>query len=160
MSENYLRGASKALRQMMTAASQTINNSPTVPSDKDIHLRNQLITEEVLEFLTATLGNTSEAQGTLEKIGQVLSELKLMSANNVKVVDIDMLEVVDALVDIEVINIGTALTYGINIDAGFNIVHESNMAKVNPQTGRMDKNEFGKIIKPAGWVAPDLSGLI
>ena len=83
-----------------------------------------------------------------------------MSANNVKVVDIDMLEVVDALVDIEVINIGTSLTYGINIDAGFNIVHQSNMAKVNPQTGRMDKNEFGKIIKPAGWVAPDLSGLI
>ena len=160
MSENYLRGASKALRQMMTAASQTINNSPTVPSDKDVHLRNQLITEEVLEFLTATLGNTPEAQGTLEKMGQALSDLKLMSANNVKVVDIDMLEVVDALVDIEVINIGTALTYGINIDAGFNIVHESNMAKVNPQTGRMDKNEFGKIIKPAGWVAPDLSGLI
>ena len=93
-------------------------------------------------------------------MGQVLSELKLMSANNVKVVDIDMLEVVDALVDIEVINIGTSLTYGINIDAGFNIVHQSNMAKVNPQTGRMDKNEFGKIIKPAGWVAPDLSGLI
>ena len=160
MSENYLRGASKALRQMMTAASQTINNSPTVPSDKDVHLRNQLITEEVLEFLTATLGNTPEAQGTLEKMGQVLSELKAMSSNDVKVVNVDMLEVVDALVDIEVINIGTSLTYGINIDAGFNIVHQSNMAKVNPQTGRMDKNEFGKIIKPAGWVAPDLSGLI
>ena len=160
MSENYLRGASKALRQMMTAASQTINNSPTVPSDKDIHLRNQLITEEVLEFLTATLGNTPEARDTLVKMEQVLSELKAMSSNDVKVVNVDMLEVVDALVDIEVINIGTALTYGINIDAGFNIVHESNMAKVNPQTGRMDKNEFGKIIKPAGWVAPDLSGLI
>ncbi len=160
MSENYLRRASKALRQMMTAASQTINNFPTVPSDKDIHLRNQLITEEVLEFLTATLGNTPEARDTLVKMEQVLSELKAMSSNDVKVVNVDMLEVVDALVDIEVINIGTALTYGINIDAGFNIVHESNMAKVNPQTGRMDKNEFGKIIKPAGWVAPDLSGLI
>ena len=160
MSENYLRGASKALRQMMTAASQTINNSPTVPSDKDVHLRNQLITEEVLEFLTATLGNTPEAQGTLEKMCKVLIVFKFMFAFYLIVFNGDKLEVGEALVDIEVINIGTSLTYGINIDAGFNIVHQSNMAKVNPQTGRMDKNEFGKIIKPAGWVAPDLSGLI
>ncbi|QIG58773.1 MazG-like nucleotide pyrophosphohydrolase [Gordonia phage DatBoi] len=67
----------------------------------------------------------------------------------------DLPKIADGLADCGVVNAGTADEYGIDLDAVHALVHGANMAKVNPETGKFDKDEAGKIIKPVNWVAPD-----
>lgn len=42
-------------------------------------------------------------------------------------------------------------------EAAFARVHAANLAKAE---GGVRKNEAGKVLKPAGWIAPDLSDLV
>lgn len=69
----------------------------------------------------------------------------------------DMVEVADALADMIYIIVGTALEFGIPLDRVWDEVQRSNMAKVDPETGRVKRREDGKILKPQGWESPRIS---
>lgn len=65
--------------------------------------------------------------------------------------------VVDAIVDTMVTLIGLGYSMGVDMEAAWQEVHQSNMAKVDPETGRViRREEDGKILKPEGWTPPDL----
>ena len=64
----------------------------------------------------------------------------------------------DALVDVYYYMQNAACKKGMNLSAIFNLVHGANMAKRDPTTGEFIKRADGKIIKPAGWKAPDVEG--
>lgn len=70
----------------------------------------------------------------------------------------DLTEVFDALLDIIYIAVGTGLAYGLPMADGWNEVHRSNMAKLH--NGVAVKRADGKILKPKGWVGPQLKALI
>lgn len=53
-----------------------------------------------------------------------------------------------------------AVKAGMRIDMIFTEVHEANMNKRNPETGQFQRREDGKIIKPSGWVAPDIEKVV
>lgn len=72
----------------------------------------------------------------------------------------DLVGIADALVDIEVFTSGTGAMYGIDMDACHAEVMRSNLAKVNPETGRFDKDENGKVGKPDGWEPPNLARVL
>lgn len=72
----------------------------------------------------------------------------------------DLEAIADALVDIEVFTAGTGAMYGIDMDACHAEVMRSNLAKRNPETGEFDKDENGKVVKPAGWEAPNLARVL
>jgi predicted HAD superfamily Cof-like phosphohydrolase len=40
------------------------------------------------------------------------------------------------------------------MSAGWEVVTRSNMAKVDPETGRVRRRADNKILKPEGWKAP------
>ena len=67
----------------------------------------------------------------------------------------DMVEIADGIVDSIVVLIGTALTYGIDLEEIWNEVHKTNMAK-----GLGKINENGKKMKPEGWTPPDIKSLL
>lgn len=69
----------------------------------------------------------------------------------------DMVEVLDALADIGYILAGTIINHGMQhiYDDAFNEVHRSNMAKV--VDGKVIRREDGKVLKPEGWQAPQLT---
>lgn len=67
----------------------------------------------------------------------------------------DLVEIADALADMEYIIHGTNLALGIDGNAVFSEVHRSNMAKLGPD-GKPIIREDGKIIKPQGWQPPDV----
>lgn len=69
----------------------------------------------------------------------------------------DIAEVADALADLIYVIVGTALEFGIPLDRVWNAVQAANMAKVDPITGKVKKREDGKVLKPLGWVAPDIN---
>jgi len=70
-------------------------------------------------------------------------------------------EQVDALVDAEYYMLNAAAKAGLNVDRFFAEVHRANMAKVDPTTGKVRRRESdGKVLKPEGWQAPDLSAVM
>ena len=66
----------------------------------------------------------------------------------------DIVEIADAIADSIYVLIGTALEYGIPLDAIWAIVQRSNMQKADPTTGKCITRADGKILKPAGWKPP------
>lgn len=67
----------------------------------------------------------------------------------------DLENIAKELADIIYIVAGTAHAYGINLDAVFEKVHESNMEKF--PNGKILRRADGKIQKPEGWTMPDIS---
>jgi predicted HAD superfamily Cof-like phosphohydrolase len=70
----------------------------------------------------------------------------------------DITEIADALADLIYIACGTAVSYGIPLDKVFAEVHRSNMAKL--VDGKPLYREDGKVMKPEGWTAPDVKGVL
>jgi predicted HAD superfamily Cof-like phosphohydrolase len=68
----------------------------------------------------------------------------------------DPVAVADALADIVYVCYGTALAFGVDLDAVMAAVHRSNMAKAGAAGPLVDRR--GKVVKPAGWRPPDVAG--
>ena len=98
-------------------------------------LRVELIREEFEELLWAL--------SSKDKLGNLLSESEQIIA------------VADALADLTYVINGAAVTWGIDLDAVFKTVHESNMTKSVSQ-----KRADGKVIKGPDYVPPDIAGAL
>ncbi|KRA97753.1 hypothetical protein ASD83_11705 [Devosia sp. Root685] len=72
----------------------------------------------------------------------------------------DMEKIADGLADVIYVAIGTALEFGIPLERVWAEVHRSNMAKVDPVTGKVVKRSDGKVLKPEGWTPPDVLGAL
>jgi predicted HAD superfamily Cof-like phosphohydrolase len=73
---------------------------------------------------------------------------------------VDMVETLDALLDIVVVTIGAMHSAGMNAEGGWKEVMMTNFAKVDKETGKVRKREDGKVLKPQGWKAPELAPFI
>lgn len=62
----------------------------------------------------------------------------------------------DALIDIMVVTIGAIYSMGADPKGAWEEVMRTNMAKININTGRVDKSNTGKVLKPEGWTPPAL----
>ena len=71
----------------------------------------------------------------------------------------DLLEVADALTDILYVTYGAGHAFGINLDACFEEVQNSNMSKLG-NDGKLIYNDQGKVMKGPNYFKPDLSKFI
>ena len=83
-------------------------------------------------------------------IKEELIEFKQALDNN------DLLEVADALTDILYVTYGAGHAFGINLDACFEEVQNSNMSKLG-NDGKPIYNDQGKVMKGPNYFKPDLS---
>jgi predicted HAD superfamily Cof-like phosphohydrolase len=74
--------------------------------------------------------------------------------------DQDNVEKLDALLDIVVVAIGAIHSMGADAEGGWKEVMKTNFAKIDKDTGKVRKREDGKVLKPLGWVAPDLAPFV
>lgn len=72
----------------------------------------------------------------------------------------DMVEVLDALVDILVVTMGAIRAGGMDGEGAWKEVMRTNFAKIDPQTGKVRKREDGKVLKPEGWEPPQLAKFV
>ena len=86
-------------------------------------------------------------------IKEELDEFKQALDNN------DLLEVADALTDILYVTYGAGHAFGINLDACFEEVQNSNMSKLD-EKGNPIYNEHGKVMKGPNYFKPDLSKFV
>ena len=86
-------------------------------------------------------------------IKEELDEFKQALDNN------DLLEVADALTDILYVTYGAGHAFGIDLDACFDEVQNSNMSKLGLD-GKPIFNDQGKVMKGPNYFKPDLSKYI
>ena len=87
-------------------------------------------------------------------IAEEVGELNEAVENN------DRVEQLDALIDILVVTIGAIHSMGADAQGAWKEVLKTNLAKINPETGKVIKREDGKVLKPEGWRPPNLSGFL
>lgn len=119
----------------MIACGQTVN----VFNPEQAFLYARLVDEEFKEFSDA--------------INELRLAMRYPGARNL--VDL-VAQVTDALVDLQYVCNGVGHSLGIHMDKAWDEVHRSNMTKVCPETGRVEKREDGKVQKPAHYEPPDL----
>jgi predicted HAD superfamily Cof-like phosphohydrolase len=71
----------------------------------------------------------------------------------------DQVETLDALIDILVVTIGAIHSMGSDAEGAWKEVMSTNFAKIG-EDGKVRKREDGKVLKPVGWVPPNLTKFI
>ena len=145
----------------MVAAGQAVRETPQKVTREEAILRVRLLMEEVLELAeaagidVATTIEKSFLDGLgLEEGDQLTISLNMNSLEFSTVGEQDLVEIADALTDIQYVNVGAALTWGIPLDHCFDLVQESNMSKFID--GHRDEST-GKWIKGPSYKPVDLS---
>lgn len=64
-------------------------------------------------------------------------------------------EAIDGLCDLIYVALGTAVTFGVDLEEHWQAVHDANMEKAGGP-----KREDGKQLKPLGWTPPDHVSLL
>jgi predicted HAD superfamily Cof-like phosphohydrolase len=72
----------------------------------------------------------------------------------------DKVETLDALIDFIVVTIGAIHSAGFDAEGAWKEVMKTNFAKIDHDTGKVRKREDGKVLKPTGWVPPNLKPFI
>jgi len=72
---------------------------------------------------------------------------------------LDIVAIADALADIVYVAYGSAITYGIELDAVVREVHRANMSKLD-QAGRPVLREDGKVLKSQQYRPPDVTAVL
>ncbi len=72
----------------------------------------------------------------------------------------DQVQQLDALIDILVVTIGAIHSMGADGEGAWKEVMMTNFDKIERDTGKVRKREDGKVLKPTGWVPPNLKPFV
>ncbi|MEU3013371.1 hypothetical protein [Nocardia asteroides] len=162
--------------RFMTAACQPIPDRPSPPPATIVAARLLMLTEEVAELCKAyqiDLGDLHDAHheatdpdgsGIVFEAKQLADHIDYMRGEDpldaAERAPAEMVEAVDAFLDIAVVAYGGALEVA-GIAAARRAADEvtrSNLAKI--VDGVVVKRADGKVRKPIGWTAPDIAGAL
>lgn len=128
---------------------------PVVPDDGTVRLRLALLLEEFHELAEATCQSPDvEQQAFLDTLAKARQQLE-----SLKGFDVDLVEVADALTDINYVTYGAGHTFGIDLDATCVEVHRSNMSKLGAD-GKPVKDARGKVLKGPDYSPPSLEKVL
>jgi predicted HAD superfamily Cof-like phosphohydrolase len=141
------------------AARGALPHTPTKLSHADTKLALRLVLEESFECVTAMFDPDSAVYKRLLSHHEHMQYV-LKTETTARDLQQDDVELLDGLCDTLVVAMGMAAMAGLPLDEGMDVVNASNLAKIDPVSGRCIKDAGGKIQKPAGWVKPDLAAVI
>jgi predicted HAD superfamily Cof-like phosphohydrolase len=98
--------------------------------------------------------NTAQFEMYKNLIEEEFNELVIAENNN------DLVEQLDALIDILVVTIGAIHSMGADGEGAWKEVMRTNFAKIDKETGKVRKREDGKVLKPAEWTPPNLAPFV
>lgn len=123
----------------VAAGHELTSEGPAVASEESARLRLKLLKEEYEETTEAIMAVVIRLQ-----CGMDCGERR-------------MADIADGLADLIWVALGTAIRFGIDLPAVWEAVRAANMAKFGPGSHR---REDGKILKPPGWTAPNIEGVL
>lgn len=137
----------RMVEHFMRLANHARPERPTVPDDKTVRFRLRLVAQEFVELLAATVDTGVDLRDVGEAIRRVVDYAPI---------DVDMVDAIDALLDIDYVSESFKLALGANSHPLFAEVHRANLEKFRGER-RVDPKD-GKILKPPGWSPPDIEG--
>ena len=96
--------------------------------------------------------NPKQALLYLDLIHEEFNELTLDAESDA--------EIADAIIDTIVVLVGYGLSHGWPMNKLWREVMDSNMAKIDPTTGKVKKRRDGKVLKPKGWQPPNINDIL
>jgi predicted HAD superfamily Cof-like phosphohydrolase len=149
--------------KIFTEESKNISlpNQPRKMTRAEVLFSVKMVVEELQELLITVTHNHEDSK---ELLIDIVNNSRYPENGNYvhfsNKTDLELMaEQVDAFVDIDYYNCNAAAKVGFNIDDVFNIVHKANMNK-KFEDGTFHENSEGKIIKPEGWVEPDVTAVV
>lgn len=108
--------------------------------------------EKFMKACDQSVGELNETQYKLylDLMEEEWKELQVALANG------DRVEQLDALLDFIVVTTGAIHSAGFDGEGGWKEVMRTNFAKIDSETGKVRKREDGKVLKPVGWMPPEL----
>jgi predicted HAD superfamily Cof-like phosphohydrolase len=147
---------SELVRQFTKESGTNVPNEPQLMNKEEVLFLIKMMLDEIME-LGATVAEPHEVK--LNMIKMITNSKDLPKITGVSTAEL-IAEQGDALVDSYYYSLNAAAKKGVNLSNIFKVVHQANMDKRDPVTGRFLKREDGKIIKPTGWKEPDITGEI
>ncbi len=151
------------VEKFMRLAGQECPSQPTMPDAKTRVLRAKLILEEAFELIEKGLGINIKAPpiSLPGPSGPYVIHADQLTLDPIR--EPDMIELVDGIADLNVVNIGTAISSGVAMAYLQDLVDENNLAKFGPggyRSDGSDGNPAGKWVKPPGHKPPDIVSAI
>lgn len=133
-----------------------IENAPLTPDVSQMKFRARFLLEETVELIQA-LGARHEGNQHLRRAVDLIERAReqISMAKDYEFNDVDLVEVADALGDLDYITSGAALTFGIPLPEVVAEIHRSNMSKLGAD-GKPIYNDEGKAQKGPGYFKPQL----
>ncbi len=145
------------VREFHEKFNHPIHITPYVPDEKTVKLRLALILEEFTELAEACLETDNEgAQNVLRPLAQAMEGIRSLAAEDLNV---DVVEVADALTDINYVTYGAGHCFGVDLDACMQEVQRANMSKLG-EDGKPIYNAQGKIMKGPQYTPPDIAKVL
>jgi predicted HAD superfamily Cof-like phosphohydrolase len=141
-----MKSAIESVRDFCVLTEQHVGNVAAPDCTVDRVLRVRLILEELQELLDAAGIALIDVDGQPVRLTRLDPEV---------VGAVDLAKVADGLADLKYVTEGTAVTWGIPLDAVFAEVHRSNMTKRGGT-----KDAHGKLGKPLTYEPPDIAGVL
>jgi predicted HAD superfamily Cof-like phosphohydrolase len=138
------------------ASSEPLPESPQEMNLHQIDFIMKMVIEEIYEIY-ATLITPQMATTRMKNTLQDCKKMELQTYANTEAGKTRRIaDQSDGFIDILYYVLNALCKNGVNGDPLFQLVHEANMAKRDPTTLRFMKREDGKILKPLGWVEPNI----
>jgi predicted HAD superfamily Cof-like phosphohydrolase len=128
---------------------------------RSVALYKGLQLEELIEGIEAIFENSTDAldAASVDVMKAVMKKFK--SGEYDKLVEqVDRVKLLDSDIDSVYVAVGAGLASGADVRGAFSEIQRSNMSKVNQETGKMDKDTNGKVIKPSTYSSPDLTTFV
>lgn len=139
--------------QFTKESGSNIPNEPQLMTSDEVFFLIKMMLDELCE-LGATVAEP-------HKVKMNMIKMIIDSKDIPQIKDVSTSELIgeqgDALVDCYYYSLNAAAKRGVNLSKIFEVVHKANMDKKDPVSGKFIKREDGKIIKPVGWKAPDIT---
>ena len=149
MLEHLKSPCQKRTELFMRASGQTVNHSPTIPSDSDRLLRANLIFEEALETIDGLGCQLLDFTNTRIRPKSNDMKIEVLPAG-----EFDFVDAIDGCIDLIVVATGTLSTIGVPSETHQIEVDNANLRKIGPD-GQCERRADGKLLKPEGWTGPD-----
>ena len=133
-------------------------NYPMKLNKDQVYFITRMVMSELHELAATVNNNENESYNFLSDCLKNIDKCHNYNYEN----DIQIISAQsDAMVDIWYYMLNCASKNGINLSKLFDVVHQANMNKRDPQSGKFIKRQSdGKIIKPEVWMPPDIEGEI
>lgn len=147
----------KQVEEFHKAFGHPVHKKPTEADIQTVKLRLSLILEEFIELSKASLAeNKDNVKQLIETLNLAQQQIHSLEESDK---ELDLIEIADALTDINYVTYGAGHCYGINLDSCMEEVQNSNMSKLG-ENGKPIYNYMGKIMKGPNYRKPNLKKIL